>query len=131
MKHKSQKTPETDAPQTSSLAVVEQQSVEGLISQAITAKVPVETMEKLLAMRRELKAEFAREQFYRDMAAFQAECPVIKKDRVVMNKGGRGIRYRYAPIDSIVSQTKELILKHGFSYKIDTITTKETEVCAI
>ena len=38
-------------------------SAETLIAQAIDKAVPVETMEKLLAMRRELKAEWAKEQF--------------------------------------------------------------------
>ena len=42
-------------------------SAEELISQAIDKGVSVETMEKLLAMRKELKNEWAKEQFDKAM----------------------------------------------------------------
>jgi len=90
-----------------------------LISQAIDKNVPVETMEKLLAMRRELRAEFARNEFQKSLAAFQAACPVIKKTKVVMNKDGKTERYRYAPIESIVEQVKDLLQEHGFNHRTD------------
>ena len=96
-------------------------NVETLIAKAIEQKVPVETMERILAMRRELKSEYAKEQFDRSLAAFQSECPVIEKTKVVKNKDGT-VRYKYAPIESIVSQVKGLLEKHGFSYTIDTKT---------
>jgi hypothetical protein len=93
-------------------------NMEQLITHAIDKNVAVETMEKLLAMRRELKAEWAREQFHDSLSRFQAECPVIKKDTIVRNKGGSE-RYRYATLDSILTQVKALLLKHGFNYKTD------------
>lgn len=91
------------------------QSAEALISQAISQNVPVETMERLLAMRRELKAERAKEEYDRAMAAFQADCPTIKKTREVKTDSGK-VAYRYAPIESIVFQVKEALKTHGFSY---------------
>lgn len=97
-------------------------SAEALISQAINKGVSVETMEKLLTMRRELKAEAAKDAFNRAMAAFQAACPVIIKTTEVRTDSGK-LAYRYAPIDSIVGQVKKLIQDHGFSYSIDTETT--------
>jgi pyruvate/2-oxoglutarate/acetoin dehydrogenase E1 component len=57
--------------------------VEGLIEKAIVNNVPVDTMERILAMRRELKAEVAKEEFDRSMAKFQSECPVITKTKEV------------------------------------------------
>jgi len=93
--------------------------VNDLIARAIDKGVPVETMEKLLAMRQQLKAEWAREQYQAALSAFQADCPIIKKDKVVMNKDGRTERYRYAPIDSIIKQVRSLIEKHGFNYRAD------------
>ena len=54
---------------------------EALIAKAIDKNVPVETMERLLAMRRELKAEWAKEEFDKAMSAFQSDCPIIKKRR--------------------------------------------------
>lgn len=98
-----------------------QDNAEALIAKAIENNVPVETMEKLLAMRRELKAEYAKEQFDNAMAAFQAECPTIEKTKKVYEKDKRSVRYSYAPLESIVEQVKDLLAKHGFSYSINTV----------
>ena len=89
-----------------------------LIAQAIDKNVPVETMEKLLAMRRELKAEKAKELFDQAMASFQANCPTIIKTKEVKTKSGI-VAYRYAPIESIVDQVKESLKNNGFSYSTD------------
>lgn len=88
---------------------------EALISRAIDKNVPVETMERLLAMRRELKAEWAKSQYDQAMALFQQECPIIEKTKAVKTKAGT-VAYRYAPIEAIVEQVKLLLAKHGFSY---------------
>jgi len=108
-------------------AIHENPTPEMLISQAIDRNVPIETMEKLMAMRKELKAEQAKEAFYRDLAQFQAECPVIKKNKAVMNKPskGGGVRYHYAPLDDIVDQVKPYLQKFGFSYTIQTVFEKD------
>lgn len=90
-------------------------SPEALIAQAIDRGVPVETMERLLAMRRELRAERAKGAYDIAMAAFQAECPQIKKTGVVKDYSGN-VLYRYAPLETIVDQVKEPLRKHGFSY---------------
>ncbi len=121
-----------DTPQS---GVVVTMSPETLISQAINAKVPVETMEKLLAMRRELKDEQAREAFARDFAAFQGECPVITKSNSVLNKDKKTVRYHYAPLDVIVRQVQEVITKYGFSYTVQTINERDPDgqrsVCTV
>lgn len=93
--------------------------VEALLQSAIDKNVPIETMERLLAMRRELKAEAAKEAFDRAMAAFQSECPVIEKLKPVKDNHER-VLYSYAPLDSIVAQVKEKLGKHGLSYAIQT-----------
>lgn len=90
-------------------------SVESLISLAINRKVSVETIERLLAMRRELKAEFAKKSYDEAMAAFQADCPTIVKTKEVKTNSGK-VAYRYAPIESIVQQVSLLLQRHGFSY---------------
>lgn len=93
----------------------EQLSVEDLIAKAIDKGTPVGTMERLLTMRDKLKAEFAKEEFNKAMAAFQADCPTIKKTKEVKTNTGT-VAYSYAPIESIVDQVKSLLQKHGFSY---------------
>lgn len=102
-----------------------QTNPEALIAQAIDKGVSVDTMERLLAMRRELKAERAKELFDQDMAAFQGECPVIKKTKAGGQTNSGKVAYYYAPLDSIVSQVKDLIQEHGFSYSVKTETKEE------
>jgi len=97
-------------------------TAEILIAQALDKGLSVETIERLLAMRKELKAEAAKEAYDEAMANFQAECPVIEKDKKVnfITKAGDRVDYAYAPLDSIVRQVKELIAKNGFSYNFKT-----------
>lgn len=97
-------------------APVYKNEAEALIAQAIDKNVPVGTMERLLAMRRELRAEKAKEEYDKAMAAFQADCPTIEKTKEVKTNGGQ-VAYKYAPIDSIVNQVKSALQTHGFSYK--------------
>jgi hypothetical protein len=106
--------------------------VDMLLSQALDKGVGVEVLERLLVMRAQLRAESAKEQFDSAMAAFQAECPIIKKTKPVTTKSGQ-VAYRYAPIDSIVSQVKHLLQKHGFSYAMDTVTGDSTvqAICTV
>lgn len=102
-----------------------------LIAQAIQRDVPVETMEKLLSMRRELEEEQARKAYFRDLSQFQAECPEIPKTKRVMNKDGKTVRYTYAPLDEIVKHTKGLLKQYGFSYTIHSEQTDDrvTGIC--
>lgn len=94
-------------------------NIEGLLAKAIDAKSAVEVLERLMVMRREAKAEAAKEAFDLALAAFQAECPVVSKTEKVMDRKNPGhVRYRYAPLDSIVGQVKECLAKHGFSYSL-------------
>ena len=110
----------TQDPKTALMVEVEHaDAATTLIARAIEKGVPIETMERLLAMRRELKAEAAREAFFLALAAFQSECPVIHKDEAVAGRDGK-VRYHYAPLEAIVSQVKTILFRHGFSYTLDT-----------
>jgi len=118
---KQQNTAITVPPTTSYMS-----EAQALISQAINKKVPVETMEKLLAMRRELKAEAAKEAFDLAMAKFQQECPVIEKMKRVYEKNSTTkVRYSFAPIEDIIEQVKEMLAKNGLSYAFKTIQTEK------
>lgn len=109
-------------PKPKTLAQVEEQrpavmqdEATVLIAQAIEKNVPVESLERLLAMRRELKAEKSKGAYDQAMALFQSECPTIKKTKEVKNDYGK-ILYSYAPIESIVDQVKNALKNNGFSY---------------
>jgi hypothetical protein len=109
-------------------------NIESLISQAIDKGMdfPIEMMERLLVMRRELKAEAAREEFFLSLSKFQAEIPEIKKIKSVNDKHGN-YRYSYASLDDILKQVKQPLKNNGFSHTIKTEQTPEsvTAICRL
>ena len=86
----------------------------------------IDAVEKMMNLNDRVRKQQA-EMAYRDaMSKFQAECPIIKKRKVVRDKDGVK-RYKYAPIEDIVKQIQPLFDKHGFSFKVNTeITTGES-----
>ena len=120
------------------LTVTEKQSaivlpavnIEGLITQGLERAASIDVMERLFLMRRELKAEAAREAFFTALSKLQAEMPAIEKTKQVKEASGK-VRYSYAPLDSIVEQTKNCLQKNGFSYTIKVVQTetKLTVIC--
>jgi hypothetical protein len=107
-------------------AYKENLSIENLLITAVKQGTPVETMERLLAMRKDLKQEQAKEAFGKAMAKFQSECPIIKKKKAGGKTKQGTIAYYYAPLDSIISQVRGLLTSNGFSYSIQTKTNKDS-----
>lgn len=105
-----------DIVPTNSLPVAA--SVEDLLLKAVEHGATVEQLESLMNLRERIYKEHAKREFDAAMARFQAACPTINKSKTVYDKSGR-VRYHYAPLDAIVSQTKELIGECGLSYFID------------
>jgi hypothetical protein len=95
------------------------------IHEAIEKGLPVETMEKLFALREKVKAEQAREAFVEALSAFQSAIPVIKKNKTVMNKDGRSVRYQYASLDAIAEAIKKPLTQNGLSYRWEVQNTPE------
>jgi hypothetical protein len=92
-------------------------NAESLLSQAITAGVNIETLERLVALRATLRAEQAQQAFLEAMAGFQGECPVIPKDATA--KGGK-FSYNYAPLDTIITTIQPHLRRWGLIHTIDT-----------
>ncbi|MDD5547167.1 MAG: ERF family protein [Candidatus Omnitrophica bacterium] len=90
---------------------------QALIARAIDKNLPIESMERLLAMRRELRAEWARDQFFSALAGFQHECPTVEKKSKVQNKD-KTLRYSYAPLEDVVETAKPFLERWGFSWTI-------------
>ncbi len=94
-------------------------SVESLFRLAIEKGTPVDAMERLLTMRREIHAERAKAAFDEAMAAFQSECPPIVKAKSVPDRSGR-VAYKYAPLEDVEQVIRPLTKKHGFHHTFDT-----------
>ncbi|CAK0771359.1 hypothetical protein CCP3SC5AM1_720010 [Gammaproteobacteria bacterium] len=93
-----------------------------LIAKAIEANVPVEALERLLAMRAELKKEFAREAYSHALAEFQASIPPIPKSKTakVQSKIGSSYVYHYADIADIQRAIAPRMRDCGLSVTFDT-----------
>lgn len=98
---------------------------ESLISRAIEKGMTVEALEKLLAMRTQLRQEKAKELFDIAMSELQGECPIIAKIKAGGKTNAGQIAYYYAPLEEIVGQVKEIIRRHGFSYLVKAETTEQ------
>lgn len=79
----------------------------------------VEALERLTALYEKQLARVSEAAYNEDMRNFQNECPVIIKTKSVTTNSGT-LAYRYAPLDEIKKQTKELIFHYGFSYHVNT-----------
>ncbi|HEX9059138.1 MAG TPA: ERF family protein [Clostridia bacterium] len=90
-------------------------NIETLISQAVAKDISVESLSRLLDMRKTLKDEWAKEQFNNALAALQGEIPTIEKTKSVKTNSGK-VAYKYAPIESIINQVRPTLQKYGFSY---------------
>ena len=90
---------------------------ENLLTLAINKGSSIEMIERLLVMRKELKAEWAEEQYFKALAQFQLECPVVFKRVSIKNRDGE-LLYKHAPFDVIVKTAGPFIQKNGFSYTI-------------
>lgn len=115
------------------LDTVNRVDIESLLKIAVDKSLPIEQMEKLLTMRRELKEEAAKDAFFEDLSRFQSVCPVIKKEKSVnyTSKKGGMVKYDYASLDNIVIQVRDILYQNGFSYTIKTKQDKEgvTAIC--
>lgn len=68
----------------------------------------VSELERLYELQVQWEAKEARNAFYRDMAAFQADCDPIKKTR-------QGAKAAYAALEDIERIIKDIRTKYGFS----------------
>jgi hypothetical protein len=96
----------------------EQFSVESMITMGIEKGIPVESLERLLAMRTQLKQEFAEEAANKAFAKLQSELPII-------GRSVEGYGYSYAPLEDVVEKTIKHITSNGFSYWFETSETDE------
>jgi hypothetical protein len=126
-------TPENSAAEPTTVARIEEsaarppvlasefgtQSMRELLHFAIEKGTPVESLEKLVALAKDMRADAAREAFNDAMASFQAECPPIfkAKNADFATKGGGNVKYDYASLDDIERVIKPILAKYGLSYK--------------
>lgn len=117
--------PKKAAEGVRAIAAVDPQA---LLSQAIAQGLPEVSMKELFAMRREMEAERSKKEYFKALAGFQRECPIVYKTKKVKGKPKEGkpaeTKYTYAPIEDLLAfretpkspSVKELLNKWEFSY---------------
>lgn len=114
------------------LATVETPAeVSSLVALALREKVPVEVLERLVALQERVTAQAAESAMARALAAFQAECPPIRrvKTATVKKEGVKQYEYDFAPFEEVARTIRDPLAKHGLSYSHDnTFTDKGVEV---
>lgn len=100
----------------------ETDSVRQLLQMAIEKSMPVESLEKLLAMHERVADRAAGQEFARALAAFQKECPPIthSKKAKIVTSGGGNYSYTYAELDAIARVINPILAQHGLSYSWNT-----------
>ena len=104
------------------LAVTESEGTESpvlslLANPEALAKLPVEHMERVLAMQERWEANQARKAFFKAFREAQAELkPVVKRGKVLTKSGG--ILYHFATAEDLVNMLDPIIVRHGFSRSI-------------
>jgi len=104
---------------------------QALIEQAISKGAGMDTLERLVALAKEVRAQVAREAWYAAMADFQRRCPPIKKTKRAEIRSARGgYAYSYAPLDEILSTIQPVMGDVGLSVAWSTKVEAERVVAA-
>jgi len=102
-----------------------------LLAVAVEKQVPVETMERLVALHERMSDRAAAQEFAASLAAFQSECPSISRSSTanITTKSGARFSYQYADLNEIVKSIRPLLHARGLSYSWDSTTASGILTC--
>ena len=83
-----------------------------MLMKAVERGADLEQISKFMDLQERWQANQAKSEYLQAMSDFQAECPVIVAKK-------QGHNYKYAPIGDIIAQVKNLLSKHGISYRFE------------
>jgi hypothetical protein len=97
------------------------QEITSLVEMAIREKVPVEVLERLVALQERVTERNARAAFFEAVSSFQEECPEIRKSKTaqIATRGGTKYSYTYAPLEEITRTIRPALKRNGLSYSWD------------
>lgn len=107
-------------------------SVTELLRIAVERGTPVAELKELVELHDRMSKRQAEQDFFSAMAAFQAECPSIKKAstaKITSKRSGTSFAYTYAELDEIARVINPIMAKHGLSYGWDSDVNGATLVC--
>jgi ERF superfamily protein len=102
---------------TTALARLEPQA---LIQSAVEKGAGIETLERLVALAKEVRAEQAKEAFHDAMSEFKRTCPEIIKSKradIYSRRTNKSYGYSYAPLERITAVIDPVLAGLGLSYR--------------
>jgi hypothetical protein len=98
-------------------AIIRRIEPNALLQAAVEKGASVETLEKLLALAKDVRAEQAREAFNRAFAEFQSKCPPITKSKTakIATRTGGSYSYSYTPLEDITEKIVPVMAPLGLS----------------
>jgi hypothetical protein len=106
----------------STAMVARQATPDDMIFAGIKANVPIETLERLYALKQKYEADEARKAYVEAMAEFKKNPPEILKSSRVFFKGKDGkadTSYYHADLGNVCQQIVSALAAHGFSHAWD------------
>jgi hypothetical protein len=96
-------------------------TVTDMLNRALEKGLPVETLEKLVALHERVSDRAAASEFATALADFQYECPPITKTSTakIVGQSGSSYSYTYAELSHIANVVRPLLHSRGFSYAWD------------
>ena len=96
----------------------EPEEMSGLVRLAIQEKVPVEVLERIVALQERVSAQNARSAFFDALSRFQNDVPPIHKGQKaeIATKSGARYGYTYASLDEIARAIRGPLQENGLSY---------------
>lgn len=93
-----------------------------LIERALDRGVDMETIERLVALQERKEARDAERAMAEALAAFQAQCPAVRRVATadVRKNGQKVYDYGFAPYDEIIRVIRQPLADNGLSYTHDT-----------
>lgn len=131
-----EKPAETPAPLPQPPAIYQAEpSVAMMLQSAIDRGLPVETLEKLVALHERVADRRSAQEFAGAMAEFQKRCPPIPKQSKakITTKSGTQYAYTYAELDTIAETVRPILHDLGLSYSWDSSVSDRTleAVCTL
>ena len=105
-------------PQPSTALVRISLDPQALIHAAIEKGSGIETLERLVALAKDVRAEQAREAWHAAMSEFQRRCPKIRRSataKIASRRTGAAFSYSYAPLSEIVTTIAPVLGAVGLS----------------
>lgn len=127
---------DTSNPQTALTVDDGKSQIDPLLVMVLKNEVPVETVERVIALIEKREERSARESYFAALSEFKKSCKLIvaESEGKIATRGGSGYTIRYAELDTIIEAVTPGLEANGFAFTWDcelTAPTILTTICTL